>query len=44
MLEKVHVYMCLHIASFISTAENKTKFYPSPFLISTSRFCILEKR
>ena len=38
---KVHVYMCLHIASNKSTAENKTRFFLSPFLISTSRFLIL---
>ena len=38
---KVHVYMCLHIASIESTAGNKTRFFPSPFLISTSRFLIL---
>ena len=33
--------MCLHIALFKSTAGNKTTFFPSPFLISSSRFCIL---
>ena len=36
MMEKVHVYMCLHIASITSTAGNETRFFPSPFLISTS--------
>ena len=40
-MEKFHVYMCLHIALIKSTAGNKTKFFPSPFLISTSRFLIL---
>ena len=33
--------MCLHIASIKSTAGNRTKFFPSPFFISTSWFCIL---
>ena len=40
MLDKVPVYICLHIASFKSTAGNKTRFFLSPFLISTGRFCI----
>ena len=43
MKDKVHVYMCFHIASIKSTAENKTGFFPSPFLISISRFLILAK-
>ena len=38
---KVHIYMCLYIASIKSTAGNKTRFFPSPFLISTSQFLIL---
>ena len=38
---KVHVYMCFHIASIESTAGNKTRFFPSPFLISTIWFLIL---
>ena len=38
---KVHVYICLQIASIKSTAGNKTKFFPSPFLTSTSSFLIL---
>ena len=38
---KVHAYMCLHIASIKSTAGNKNRIFPSPFLISTSRFLIL---
>ena len=41
MMDKVHVYMCLHIASIKSTAGNKTKLFLSPFLISTSWFLIL---
>ena len=40
-MEKFQVYMCLQIASFESTAENKARPLPSPFLISTSRFLIL---
>ena len=43
MLVKVHVYMCLHIASIKSTAGNKTKFFLYPLLISTSRFLICAK-
>ena len=35
-MDKVHVYMCLHIASIESTAVNKTRLFPSPFHISTS--------
>ena len=38
-----HVYMRLHIASIKSTAGNKSRPFPSPFLISTSRFLILAK-
>ena len=41
MMEKVHVYMCLHIASVKSIAGNKTRLFVSPFLISTSWFLIL---
>ena len=41
MMDKVHVYMSLHIASIKSTAGNKTRLFPSPFLISTSWFLIL---
>ena len=40
-MDKVHVYMCLHIASIKPTAENKTKFSPSPFLICSGWFLIL---
>ena len=35
-MDKVHVYMCLHIASIESTDRNKTRLFPSPFHISTS--------
>ena len=35
-MDKVHVYMWLHIASIEYTAGNKTKRLPSPFHISTS--------
>ena len=38
MHDKVPVYMCLHFASIKSTAGNKSKFFPSPFLICNSRF------
>ena len=41
MIDKVHVYMCLHIASIKSTAGNKTRLFHSPLLISTSWFLIL---
>ena len=41
MMEKVHVHMCLHIASIKFTAGNKTRFFPSPFLLSTSRLLIV---
>ena len=43
MMEKVHVYMCLHIASIKYNAGNKTRLFPSPFFISTGRFCIFAK-
>ena len=43
MMDKVHVYMCFHIASIKSTAGIKTGLFPSPFLISISRFLILAK-
>ena len=33
--------MCFHIALIKSTTRNKTRFFLSPFLISTSRFLIL---
>ena len=41
VIDKVHVYIFLHIASIKSTARKKTRFFISPFLISTSRFLIL---
>ena len=42
MIGKVHVCMCLRFESIKSTAGEKTRFFPSPFFISTSRFFILE--
>ena len=41
MIDKFHVYMCLHIASIKSTAGKKVRFFSSSFLISTSWFLIL---
>ena len=41
MMDKVHVCMCLDISSIKSTAGNKTRFFPSPVLISTSSRLIL---
>ena len=41
MMDKVHVSMCVHIASVKSTAGNKIGFFHSPFLISTICFLIL---
>ena len=41
MIDKVHVYMCLHVASIKSTAGNKTRLFPGPFPISTSWFLIV---
>ena len=41
LIEKVHVYMCLLFASVEYTAGNKTKHFPTSFLISTSCFFIL---
>ena len=35
MMDKIPVYMCLHIASIKSTAGNKTRLFPKPFLVST---------
>ena len=40
MMDKVHVYMCFHIALIESTAGNKSRLCSSPFLISSSRFLI----
>ena len=41
LIDEVHVYMRLHFASTKSTAGNKTRSFPSPFLISMSWFTIL---
>ena len=41
LIENIHVYMGLHNASVKFTAGNKSRFFPSPFLISNSRFFIL---
>ena len=41
VMEKVHVYMCLHLASVKFTALNKIKLFPTLLLISTSWFFIL---
>ena len=42
-MNEVHVYMRLHNASIKSTAGDKTKFFPTPFLISTrSRLTLAE--
>ena len=38
MIDEVHVYMCLHIASVEPTAGNKTQLFPSPFLILAQAF------
>ena len=37
-MDKVHVYMCLHVLSIKSTAWNKTRPFSSTLLISTSWF------
>ena len=42
-MDKINVYLCLHIASIKSTAGNKTRFFLSPFLISASMFIGLAK-
>ena len=42
-MDKVHVYMCSHIASIESTAGNKTKLFPCLLLISTSSCLTLDK-
>ena len=43
MMDKLQVYMRLHIASIKSTAGIKIRIFSSLFLISTSRFLILAK-
>ena len=35
-MDKVLVYMCLHIASIKSTVGNKIRLFPGSFLTSTS--------
>ena len=35
-MDKVHVYICLHIALIKSLARNETRFFLSPFHLSTS--------
>ena len=41
MMDKVYVYTYLHTASIESTAGNKIRLFPSPFLISTRSFWLL---
>ena len=41
MMDKVHVYMCLHIASIKFTTGNKTIFFSSTLLCCSSLFLIL---
>ena len=38
MMNKVHVYVCFHIASINSTAGKKARFFPSRFLILAKAF------
>ena len=40
-MDKTRIYMYLHIALIKSSAGNETRFFPSPFLFSTSWFLIL---
>ena len=40
-MDKVHVYLCLHIASNKSTAGNKTGLFPSSLLFPTTCFLVL---
>ena len=42
-MDNFHVYMCSHTASIESTTGNKTRLFPSTFLISTGWFLILAK-
>ena len=37
-MEKIHVHMCLHVASVKFTAGNKARLFSSPFLIFNSWF------
>ena len=41
MMKKIHIHICLHIASVKSTAGNKTNFFRSPLLVFTSWFFFL---
>ena len=41
MMDKLHVYVCLNIASNGPTTGKKTRLFPSPFIFSNSRFLIL---
>ena len=41
MIDRIHVYMCLHNSSIESTAGNKFWLFPSPFHISTRSRLIL---
>ena len=41
MMDKLHVYKCIHNASIKSTAGNKTRLFASPFLFCSSWFLIL---
>ena len=40
-MDKIHIYMCLQIEMYNSTAGNKTRYFSSPFLVSSSRFLVL---
>ena len=40
-MDKVHVYICFYIGSTKFLAGNKTRLFPSPLLVSTSRILIL---
>ena len=40
-VDKVHSHKCIHFALIKSTAGNKTRIFPSPFLISTRWLLIL---
>ena len=41
LMNKVDFHMCLQIALIKSTAGNRTRFFPSPFLVYTGCFFIL---
>ena len=40
-MDKVHVFLCFHVASIKSIAGNKTRFSSSPFLNSAGWLLIL---